>query len=273
MAGEAMDPVITVPALGDNFIYLYRYDQRNAFAVDPGESSAVLGVLRRYGLNLTMILVTHHHWDHVAGVDELKKISGCEVIGGDRRIRSIDHVVGDGQILEAGDVRIQVIATPGHTQAAVCYHLQPSKAGKNGILWTGDTLFIGGCGRLFECDARTMWDSLVKLTSLPDETVVYCGHDYTVENYEFPMLWMYLLNCADAKTSFSSGTRSHMFWGCGPALASGSLAVLANNKAANHLRPTFQKYRPTRFLSFEMRIPALLDNHRMPSSNGNRGLP
>jgi len=187
MAGEAMDPVITVPALGDNFIYLYRYDQRNAFAVDPGESSAVLGVLRRYGLNLTMILVTHHHWDHVAGVDELKKISACEVIGGDRRIRSIDHVVGDGQILEAGDVRIQVIATPGHTQAAVCYHLQPSKAGKNGILWTGDTLFIGGCGRLFECDARTMWDSLVKLTSLPDETVVYCGHDYTVENYEFAL--------------------------------------------------------------------------------------
>ncbi len=183
-----MDSVITIPALGDNFIYLYQYNRNNALVVDPSDASLVLGTLKEHGLDLTTILVTHHHWDHTAGIAELKKKTRCKVVGPDKQtIPGIDCVVEDGQVLTNGNIRIQVIATPGHTRTAVCYYVQPSNDNKNGILWTGDTLFIGGCGRLLESDARSMWDSLLKLASLPGDTLVYCGHDYTVENYQFAL--------------------------------------------------------------------------------------
>jgi hydroxyacylglutathione hydrolase len=181
-----MDSVITIPALGDNYIYLYRYNQNDSLAVDPSESSSVLRILKEQGLNLKTILVTHHHWDHIAGATDLKRKTGCKIIGADRqRIPGIDSVVADGQILPVSDRKIRVIATPGHTLTSVCYLMEYSADNENGILWTGDTLFIGGCGRLLECDAKSMWDSLQKLASLPDDTLVYCGHNYTLENYEF----------------------------------------------------------------------------------------
>ena len=181
-----MDSVITIPALGDNFIYLYRYNQSDALAVDPCDSSLVLRALQQHGLKLRTILVTHHHWDHVGGTDQLKQKTGCEVIGADkRRIPGIDSVVADGQILSAGNRKVRVIATPGHTSTSVCYYMEPSASSENGILWTGDTLFVGGCGRLLECSAKSMYESLQRLASLPDDTLVYCGHDYTLENYEF----------------------------------------------------------------------------------------
>ena len=181
-----MDSVITIPALGDNFIYLCRYNQNDSFAVDPSDSSVLLRVLREQNLSLKMILITHHHWDHVAGASDLKRQTGCKIIGADKkRIPGIDSVVADGQILPIGDRKVQVIVTPGHTRTSVCYYMEPSAGNENGILWTGDTLFVGGCGRLLECDAKTMFESLQKLASLPDDTLVYCGHDYTLENYEF----------------------------------------------------------------------------------------
>ena len=181
-----MDSVITIPSLGDNFIYLYRYNQNDSLAVDPSDGSLVLKILQEHGLNLKTILITHHHWDHVAGTAELKQKTGCKVIGADRRrIPGIDSVVADGQILPIGDRKVRVIATPGHTRTSVCYYMEPSAGNENGILWTGDTLFVGGCGRLIECDAQSMWTSLQRLASLPDDTLVYCGHDYTLENYEF----------------------------------------------------------------------------------------
>jgi hydroxyacylglutathione hydrolase len=183
-----MDSVITIPALGDNFIYLYRYNRSSALVVDPGDASLVLETLKEHGLDLTTVLATHHHWDHTAGIIELKEKTGCKVIGPDKqRIPGIDCVIEDGEILAIGNTKIQVIATPGHTRTAVCYYVQPSNDNKNGILWTGDTLFVGGCGRLLECDARSMWDSLLKLASLPDDMLIYCGHDYTVENYQFAL--------------------------------------------------------------------------------------
>ena len=181
-----MDSVITIDALGDNFIYLYRYNQNDSFAVDPSDSSSVLKTLQEHGLNLKTILITHHHWDHVAGVMELKQKTGCKVIGADkRRIPGIDSVVADGQILPVGGGKVRVIATPGHTRTSVCYYMEPSASNENGILWTGDTLFVGGCGRLMECNAQSMAESLQRLASLPDDTLVYSGHDYTLENYEF----------------------------------------------------------------------------------------
>ena len=181
-----MEQLITIPALGDNFIYLYRYDNSDVLAVDPGDYSSVLDTLKRHNLNLTTILATHHHWDHIGGIAELKKKTGCKVIGSDKQgMPGIDEIVEDGQIITIDKTRIQVIATPGHTRSAVCYYLPPTDENEAGILWTGDTLFIGGCGRLLECNAQTMWDSLQKLAALPDRTYVYCGHDYTLENYEF----------------------------------------------------------------------------------------
>jgi len=183
-----MGSVITIRALGDNFVYLYQYDERNALAVDPGDSSSVLRILEERRLILTMILVTHHHWDHISGAGELKERAGCQVIGGDKqRIPRIDGVVYDGQVLRLDNSEIRVIATPGHTRTSVCYYMPPSNDDGHGTLWTGDTLFVGGCGRLLECDAQSMLDSLQKLTSLPDDTLVYCGHDYTLENYEFAL--------------------------------------------------------------------------------------
>ena len=180
--------VITIAALDDNFIYLCQYDQDCALAVDPCNASAVLEILRKNALTLTTILVTHHHWDHIAEVEELKRRTGCIVIGADkRRISSIDRVVDDEQILTLGNAKVQVVATPGHTRTSVCYYIQLSNNNKKGVVFTGDTLFVNGCGRILECEASTMLDSLLKLASLPDDTLVYCGHDYTVENYKFAL--------------------------------------------------------------------------------------
>jgi hydroxyacylglutathione hydrolase len=178
---------MTIRTLGDNLTYLYRYGQNESLVVDPGESSPVLSVLKKQGLTLRTILVTHHHYDHAAGVADLKQKTACTVIGGDKRISGIDKVAGDGQILTFGNRKIRVLATPGHTRTSVCYYVQPSGDDNIAILWTGDTLFIGGCGRLLECNAQSMWESLGKLASLPNETLVYCGHDYTLENYEFAL--------------------------------------------------------------------------------------
>jgi len=183
-----MGSVITISAFGDNFIYLCRYDENNAFAVDPGDSSSVMRILSKHGLKLTMVFATHHHWDHIGGIEGLKRKTCCQVIGGDkRRIPGIDLVVDDGQVVTVGNTKIQVIATPGHTRTSVCYYIEASGDNKTGVVLTGDTLFVGGCGRLIECGAQAMLDSLRKLAALPDETLVYPGHDYTIENYEFAM--------------------------------------------------------------------------------------
>ena len=170
-----MELVITIPALGDNYIYLYRYNQKNAFVVDPGDARVVLKALEKHSLNLTHALATHRHFDHTAGMENLKKKTGCKMFGGER-----------AEILHIGYVSIRVISTPGHTRDSVCYYVQPSEK-HIGVLFTGDTLFIGGCGRPIECNASTMWDSLQKIALLPDDTLVYPGHDYTEENYEFAL--------------------------------------------------------------------------------------
>jgi len=183
-----MSSITIIPALTDNFIYLYEYAKNKALAVDPCDSLLVEQVLNRKHLQLTTILVTHHHWDHTAGITNLKKKTGCEVIGGDRRrIKGIDRVVGNEQVIKIGYTKILVITTPGHTSTSLSYYIAPSNDNTEPIVWTGDTMFINGCGRIFECDAETMLDSLLNLASLPPDTLVYCGHDYTVENYEFAL--------------------------------------------------------------------------------------
>jgi len=142
---KAVDPLIIIPALGDNFIYLYQYDRSSAVLVDPSNSSSVLQIIEKRKLNLSTILVTHHHWDHIAGAAKLKSKTGCQITGSDKhRIPGIDTVVDDGQTLTIGSTDIQVIATPGHTRTSVCYYMPPSGTNKSGILW----LY---CGKLRIC--------------------------------------------------------------------------------------------------------------------------
>ncbi len=173
---------------GDNYIYVYPYDGENTLVVDPSDASLVLDILSQQHLTLTTVLVTHHHGDHTGGLRQLKSRTRCQVISPDeQRIAGTDRVVAHGDILPYGDGQITVIATPGHTRTSVCYYREPPTRGEPGIVWTGDTLFVGGCGRPMESDAHVLWHSLMKLAALPDDTLVYCGHDYTAENCEFAL--------------------------------------------------------------------------------------
>ncbi len=181
-----MTNVITIPAFGDNFVYLHPCGDHRAFAVDPGDAPLVLRELQRQHLSLAAVLATHDHWDHIGGAADLQSKTGCQVIGvGARLIPASDRTVADGDVLAVGEAQVRVIATPGHTRTSVCYHVAPPDGNEPSVVYTGDTLFVGGCGRLLECEAATMWRSLQKLAALPAETLVYCGHDYTLENYEF----------------------------------------------------------------------------------------
>ena len=158
---------------GDNFIYLVEYEQGKAFVVDPGDAAVVESAVEKSGVKLTHILITHHHFDHIGGVAKLL-----------RKYRStLIERPSEGEI-QVGPVTVRVIATQGHTKDGVCYYLQSDSGG---MVFTGDTLFVGGCGRVIEGDMEMMWQSLGKLAALPDETEVYVGHDYTLDNYEFAL--------------------------------------------------------------------------------------
>ena len=178
--------VTTIRALGDNLIYLHSCGGNQAVVVDPGDAAPVLDALAEQHLSLAAVLLTHHHWDHVGGAAELRSRTRCDVIGADRRLLpASDRAVTEGDILAFGEIRVQVLATPGHTRASVCYYIPPHNEGGPGVVYTGDTLFVSGCGRPIECDAATLWQSLQELAALPPETLVYCGHDYAMENCEF----------------------------------------------------------------------------------------
>jgi hydroxyacylglutathione hydrolase len=172
--GKTEENLVTIiPALGDNYIYLCSCGGNDVFAVDPGQASCVLETLAKQHLNLAAILATHHHYDHTAGIEELASKTGCIVIAANK-----------GGSIDIGNLNVQTILTPGHTNDSACYYVQPSKS-HDGLLFTGDTLFIGGCGRIIEGDASSLRHSLEILAALPDDTFVYPGHDYTEENYEF----------------------------------------------------------------------------------------
>jgi hydroxyacylglutathione hydrolase len=166
-------------------VHLFEYEPGKALVVDPGESRGVLTALEAHSLDLTTLLLTHHHWDHIGGVSDLQAVTNCHVVGPDKaRIKALDQEVVDGDRIAIGTSYFNVIATPGHTRTSICYSAEP-REDESGFIFTGDTLFIAGCGRLFESSASDMYQSLQRLAQLPDDTVVYCGHDYTVENYQF----------------------------------------------------------------------------------------
>ncbi|BCX18950.1 MAG: hydroxyacylglutathione hydrolase [Geminicoccaceae bacterium] len=177
-----------LPLLTDNYAYLVTDAESGAVAVvDPGEAGPVLARVRERGGRLDWILLTHHHGDHVAGVGELVAATGARVAGpaaDARRLPPLDRALAEGEVFELGRAAARVIATPGHTAGHLCYLFEAS-----GDLFCADTLFVMGCGRLFEGDAATMWASLSKLSRLPPETKVWCGHEYTLANARFA-LWV-----------------------------------------------------------------------------------
>jgi hydroxyacylglutathione hydrolase len=176
--------VIPVPCLSDNYAYLVTRDGSNeAIVVDPSESEPVIAAIEREGLSLSAILCTHHHPDHVGGNEGLIAKYGSMPVyahASDKgRVPAQSVFVEEGKPFEVVGLSFTPMHVPGHTTGAVAYHVE-------GAVFTGDTLFVAGCGRLFEGTPAMMHDSLSgKLGKLPPETRVYCGHEYTVSNLRF----------------------------------------------------------------------------------------
>jgi hydroxyacylglutathione hydrolase len=173
-----------ISCLQDNYSYLIIDEtNNNACVVDPGEAKPIINFLENKDLKLKYILNTHHHFDHIGGNKELKKKYKSIVIGyknDAHRIPEIDILVEDGQIWKKDNFETKIFHIPGHTSGHICFHFY-----KDNFLFTGDTLFSLGCGRLFEGTYKDMFDSLNKIKSLPENTNIYCGHEYTLQNSKF----------------------------------------------------------------------------------------
>ena len=173
-----------IPCLHDNYSYLVIDEKNNiACAIDPSEAKPIIKYLEKKNINLKYILNTHHHYDHVGGNQELKKRYNCEIVGfkdDKHRIPGIDIMVDDNQLWEANNFKSKIIHIPGHTSGHICFYFFNEK-----IIFTGDTLFSLGCGRIFEGTYNQMFNSLNKFKKFPEETKIYCGHEYTLKNSEF----------------------------------------------------------------------------------------
>lgn len=169
-----------LPAFEDNYIWLIA-NQQHCIVVDPGEAQVVVDYLEQHQLNLCAILVTHHHYDHTGGVAQLQNLTDCDVYGpGRENIDGVTHVVNDGDKvhIQQLDLVFDVFACPGHTLDHIAFYTKP-------WLFCGDTLFSAGCGRMFEGKPKQFLHSLKYLSALPDNTEVYCAHEYTEANLRF----------------------------------------------------------------------------------------
>ncbi len=179
-------PVRLVPCLSDNYGFLVHDPQTGETAsVDAPDPDAILAAAKDEGWTLTQLWNTHHHHDHVGGNLALKQSGDVTITGAAHdaeRIPGLDRGVREGDTVMLGTVAFNVIEVPGHTRAHIAYHSEEAR-----VVFVGDTLFSLGCGRLFEGDPVTMWDSLKKLIALPDDTRVYCAHEYTQANARFAL--------------------------------------------------------------------------------------
>jgi hydroxyacylglutathione hydrolase len=174
------------PCLSDNFGVLIHDPEANVTAsIDAPEADKVTAALAEKGWKLTHILTTHHHADHTGGNAQLKAATGCRIVGPRNeaaKVPGIDEKVGEGDTVQFGRHRVEVLDTPGHTAGHITYVIPSAK-----VAFVGDTLFAIGCGRVIEGTPQMMWDSLKKLMALPKDTAVYCGHEYTQANAGFAL--------------------------------------------------------------------------------------
>jgi hydroxyacylglutathione hydrolase len=176
--------ILTVPAFDDNYLWLI-HDGRHAVVVDPGDATPILDALSTHQLQLSAILLTHHHADHIGGVAQLLEHASVPVYGPrHENISVVTQGLGQSDALELADLglRLEIIDVPGHTSGHIAYFAPALH-----WLFCGDTLFAGGCGRLFEGTPAQMLNSLDKLAALPDDTLVYCAHEYTLSNLRFAL--------------------------------------------------------------------------------------
>lgn len=212
-----------LPALSDNYIFLLHDPKQNiAAVVDPAEAQPVLRRLEELGAELVTIFNTHHHMDHVGGNRQLlQRFPNARVYGGaeDRgRIPEQEFFLQEGDRVEFAGRIAEVLFVPGHTSGHIAYYFPPAEKGGTGELFCGDTLFAGGCGRLFEGTPTQMVDSLSKLRALPDNTRVWCAHEYTLKNLQFaltvdtqnPDLQTRLAEVQDARRRMEATVPSHL---------------------------------------------------------------
>ena len=177
---------VLIPCLTDNYgVLIHAPDTGETASVDAPDAAPLQAALDARGWKLSTIFVTHHHNDHTAGIPALKQRYGCRVIGPEAeaaRITGLDQLVNEKTPLTFGGFNVRVIETPGHTLGHVSYYIPDAK-----LAFTADTLFALGCGRLFEGDPEMMWHSLNKIAALPDDTTIFCGHEYTLGNGRFAL--------------------------------------------------------------------------------------
>ena len=173
-----------ISCLNDNYSYLIKDDQTNTVAIiDPSEFGPCDEKINQKYKKLDFILNTHHHYDHVCGNAELKKKYGSKILGfekDNKRIPGIDILLKDGQEFRIGNLKFKTLFIPGHTLGHIAFYLEKEK-----VVFTGDTLFSLGCGRVFEGTYQQMFESLNKIKNLPGDTKIYCGHEYTKNNFGF----------------------------------------------------------------------------------------
>lgn len=187
-----MTTVHMVPILRDNYAYVLVGKDGTCGIVDPGEAGPIIQFLEAQNLKPDIILITHHHWDHMDGVPDMLAWHDCPLVGADRngsRPNSpaksrvdvpFERILNEQSDFEFGGERVRVLETPGHTPEHICFYFEES-----GFVLAGDTLFSMGCGRILDGTAEELWNSLQKLSALPDETLIYCGHEYTIANGKF----------------------------------------------------------------------------------------